>query len=162
VLIWCAQRAHWQAHEESISSVSITPARSVAGASQSGGTAASCTAVSGSGGAGQGRTSTAGGRSSAAGGGGGAKLSCCGCHNGLVPPLIVAGSRDTRVTVWTLDGGLVGTFGEHSWDLDNVMTWQDPQGIRRRPPKAVDDGLFLKVGRSSSSKGTTAEASRQL
>eukprot|EP00775_Hariotina_reticulata_P009116 gene9116-9285_t len=144
------ERAHWQAHEESLSSVSITPARPIAGASQSGGTTASCSAVSGSGGVEQGWASTAGVRRSAAGSTGGAKVSCCGCHSGMVPPLIVAGSRDRHVTVWTLDGGLVGTFGEHSWDLDNVMTWQDPQGLKRRPPKAVDDGLFLKVGGNSS------------
>lgn len=63
----------------------------------------------------------------------------------LIPPLIVSGSRDSNVTVWTLDGGLVGVLGEHSWDLDHQETWQDPEGLRKRPPKPESDGMYLKV-----------------
>jgi hypothetical protein len=49
--------------------------------------------------------------------------------------LILTGSRDCNVAVWTLDGGLVGVLGEHSWDLDNPETWQDPTGAAKHPPK---------------------------
>jgi hypothetical protein len=49
--------------------------------------------------------------------------------------LILTSSRDCNVAVWTLDGGLVGVLGEHSWDLDNPETWQDPTGAAKRPPK---------------------------
>lgn len=65
--------------------------------------------------------------------------------NSMVQPLIVSGGRDTNVAVWTLHGGLVGWFGEHSWDLDKQETWQDPQGLKKRPPKPAGEGMFLKV-----------------
>lgn len=49
--------------------------------------------------------------------------------------IILTGSRDCNVAVWTLDGGLVGVLGEHAWDLDDQATWQDPRGLAKRPPK---------------------------
>eukprot|EP00879_Flechtneria_rotunda_P007606 GHRR01007977.1.p1 GENE.GHRR01007977.1~~GHRR01007977.1.p1 ORF type:complete len:676 (+),score=279.33 GHRR01007977.1:4210-6237(+) len=62
----------------------------------------------------------------------------------VIPALIVSASRDANVAVWTLDGGLVGVLGEHSWDLDNQDTWQDPKGLRKKPPRPADDGLYVK------------------
>lgn len=97
------QRAHWQAHDGSIASVDIIPARSSSQASSSGNDAADAS------------TSTP--RSSSS------------------QVLILTSSRDCNVAVWTLDGGLVGMLGEHSWDLDDQGTWQDPKGLAKRAPK---------------------------
>lgn len=63
----------------------------------------------------------------------------------MVPALIVSGSRDSNVAVWTVDGGLIGVLGEHSWDLEDQRTWQDARGARKRPPKAEGDMMFLQV-----------------
>jgi hypothetical protein len=97
------QRAHWQAHDGSIASVDIIPARSSSQASSSGNDAAD--------------PSTSTPRSSSS------------------QVLILTSSRDCNVAVWTLDGGLVGVLGEHSWDLDDQGTWQDPKGLAKRAPK---------------------------
>lgn len=63
----------------------------------------------------------------------------------MVPPLIVSGSRDSNVAAWTLDGGLVGVLGEHSWDLEDKSTWQDPTGHNKRPPKPRGEGMYVNV-----------------
>jgi hypothetical protein len=121
--VWCLpavclalQRAHWQAHDGAIASVDVIPARAarlVAEPSSSNDTDAP--------------SSSGGDPSSSSGGGGGPSSSS--------QVLILTGSRDCNVAVWTLDGGLVGVLGDHSWDLDDQATWQDPTGAAQRPPK---------------------------
>jgi hypothetical protein len=61
-------------------------------------------------------------------------------------PLILTSSRDCNVALWTLDGGLVGVLGEHSWDLDDTGTWQDPRGLRSRPPRFPEQPEDTQVG----------------
>lgn len=90
------QRAHWQAHNGSISSVDLIPAQ-VAGSEAD------------------------------------APTSSTPSSSGQV--LILTGSRDCNVALWTLDGGLVGVLGDHSWDLDDPGTWQDPKGLAQRAPR---------------------------
>lgn len=115
------QHAHWQAHDGSVSSLDmVSPRPATASSSGSAGAAAGTAASSG------------GGTSTSSSGGG-------------VPLLIVSGSRDANVAVWTAQGGLVGMLGEHAWDLEHPGSWQDPQGVRRRQPKPADGGMFLKV-----------------
>jgi hypothetical protein len=99
------QRAHWQAHDASVTSVDYVPARPFA-------------------------NSSCGGTGSAS----------------MVQPLIVSAGRDSNVAVWTIDGGLVGLCGDHSWDLDKQDTWQDAAGAKQRPPRPEAEGMFLKVG----------------
>lgn len=41
--------------------------------------------------------------------------------------LVLASSQDTTVSLWTLQGGLVGIFGKHTWNLNDMATWQDPK-----------------------------------
>ena len=53
---------------------------------------------------------------------------------------ILTGSRDCNVAVWTLDGGLVGVLGDHSWDLDDQTTWQDQQGQHSGHPSSLKRG----------------------
>lgn len=47
--------------------------------------------------------------------------------------LVLAASADSNVYMYTLDGGLVGIYGVHTWDIDNEATWQDPQAERATP-----------------------------
>ena len=40
--------------------------------------------------------------------------------------LLLVGSQDKGLSLWTLQGGLVGRFGLHTWRLTDDHTWQDP------------------------------------
>ncbi|GFR43071.1 hypothetical protein Agub_g4078 [Astrephomene gubernaculifera] len=57
--------------------------------------------------------------------------------------IIVAASKDCNASLWDLDGCLIGVLGEHSWQLDNRTSWQDPTGERRRPPLDEAANLYL-------------------
>lgn len=70
--------------------------------------------------------------SSSSGSGGGGNEDRCNSGSSGSQVLILTGSRDCNVAVWTLDGGLVGVLGEHSWDLDDSGTWQDAAGLKAR------------------------------
>jgi hypothetical protein len=110
------QRAHWQAHDGAIASVDLIPARAprpVAHPSSSNDADA---------------PSSNGGPSTSSGGGPSSSSSSS-------QVLILTGSRDCNVAVWTLDGGLVGVLGDHLWDLDNQATWQDPTRAAQQPPR---------------------------
>lgn len=41
--------------------------------------------------------------------------------------LLLLASHDCTVSLWTLQGGLVGVFGKHTWNLADLATWQDPK-----------------------------------
>ena len=41
--------------------------------------------------------------------------------------LLLLASHDCTVSLWTLQGGLVGVFGKHIWNLADLATWQDPK-----------------------------------
>lgn len=51
--------------------------------------------------------------------------------------LLLSASRDCNVSVWTLNGGLLGTFGEHGWALEDASTWVDPCGLNTRGPLPI-------------------------
>ena len=61
--------------------------------------------------------------------------------------LVLVASKDTNVSMWTLNGGLVGIFGTHAWDLHDCSTWQDPDSNERSLPMAEMENLYLQVGR---------------
>ncbi|GAB4819533.1 hypothetical protein N2152v2_006579 [Parachlorella kessleri] len=46
--------------------------------------------------------------------------------------LLLLASHDSTVSMWTLQGGLVGVFGQHSWSLDDPASWQDPSGTKQQ------------------------------
>ena len=52
--------------------------------------------------------------------------------------LLLVGAQDAAIGIWTRQGGLVGLFGQHSWDLEDRRTWQDPEAVRVPPPLAAD------------------------
>uniref|UniRef100_A0A7S0WPJ8 EF-hand domain-containing protein n=1 Tax=Chlamydomonas leiostraca TaxID=1034604 RepID=A0A7S0WPJ8_9CHLO len=60
-------------------------------------------------------------------------------------PLIVAGSRDHNVTIWTYDGGMLGTLGDDVWVLDDLRTWRDPDALDVEPIMGETDNLYLQV-----------------
>ena len=48
--------------------------------------------------------------------------------------LVLAASHDSQVSLWTLHGALVGRFGHHTWRLDDLSTFADPEvGARMQP-----------------------------
>ena len=47
--------------------------------------------------------------------------------------LLLVGSQDGTVAVWTVGGGLVGVFGADSWQLEDQRTWRDPTGAGAEP-----------------------------
>ena len=49
-------------------------------------------------------------------------------------PLLLTCSNDTRVSLWTTRGGLVGHFGVDVWRLDDPSTWKDPRGEKSCSP----------------------------
>eukprot|EP00798_Chlamydomonas_sp_ICE-L_P024012 gene24012-9585_t len=59
--------------------------------------------------------------------------------------LLIVGSKDTNVTIWTMEGGLLGTLGDDVWELDDLRTWKDPDGEERMPPMGEADNLYLQV-----------------
>lgn len=59
--------------------------------------------------------------------------------------MVIVGSRDCSVTVWTFDGELVSTLGEGPCDLDDRRKWVDNEGPRRRPVMDQNEGLYLQV-----------------
>ncbi|KAK9807406.1 hypothetical protein WJX73_001378 [Symbiochloris irregularis] len=42
--------------------------------------------------------------------------------------MVLMASHDCQLSLWTLQGGLVGRFGTHTWRLDDISTFQDPKG----------------------------------
>ncbi len=49
-------------------------------------------------------------------------------------PLLLTCSTDTRVSLWTTRGGLIGHFGVDVWRLDDPSTWKDPNGEKSCAP----------------------------
>jgi hypothetical protein len=47
--------------------------------------------------------------------------------------LLLAACEDTTVHMYTLDGSLVGIFGQHSWILDDPLTHQSAAGYQPLP-----------------------------
>ena len=41
--------------------------------------------------------------------------------------LLLIASQDCTVSLWNLQGGLVGVMGKHTWTLSDPSTWQDPK-----------------------------------
>ena len=39
--------------------------------------------------------------------------------------LLLVASQDCTVSLWSLQGGLVGVMGKHTWTLSDPSTWQD-------------------------------------
>lgn len=132
------QRAHWQAHDGAIASVDLIPAGAAAAL------VGSCSAADcgNGGGASVADNATASGSNSSTTGAATTSntATASSSSSSSQQVLILTGSRDCNVAVWTLDGGLVGVLGEHSWDLDNSGTWQDPQGLHKRPPRQTQAG----------------------
>ncbi|KAL3141704.1 hypothetical protein ABBQ32_004389 [Trebouxia sp. C0010 RCD-2024] len=44
--------------------------------------------------------------------------------------LLLISSQDCTVSLWSLQGGLVGVMGKHTWTLLDPSTWQDAKGVR--------------------------------
>lgn len=65
----------------------------------------------------------------------------------LVPErdLVIVACKDQNVTIWNLDGGLLGTLGEDIWVLDDPRTWKDFEGQYKEVPMAETDNLYLQV-----------------
>ena len=64
---------------------------------------------------------------------------------GLLPgqPLLLVGTRDARVSLWSLGGALVGQFGRDRWDVGDAASWHDAGGraAARPPPEDGQDSL---------------------
>ncbi|KAL4852837.1 WD repeat-containing protein 64 [Chlorella vulgaris] len=54
--------------------------------------------------------------------------------------LLLVGAQDAAISIWTQQGGLVGVFGKHCWELDDRSTWQDGDAQAVPPPLAVTAG----------------------
>ncbi len=39
--------------------------------------------------------------------------------------LLLVASQDCTVSLWSLQGGLVGVLGKHTWNVSDTATWQD-------------------------------------
>ena len=50
---------------------------------------------------------------------------CAGVHGGGGQDLLLVASLDCTVSLWSLQGGLVGVLGKHTWTLSDRSTWQD-------------------------------------
>lgn len=48
-----------------------------------------------------------------------------GGEEGHEQDLLLVASQDCTVSLWSLQGGLVGVLGKHTWSLSNSATWQD-------------------------------------
>ena len=48
-----------------------------------------------------------------------------GGEEGQEQDLLLVASQDCTVSLWSLQGGLVGVLGKHTWSLSNRATWQD-------------------------------------
>ena len=48
-----------------------------------------------------------------------------GGEEGQEQDLLLVASQDCTVSLWSLQGGLVGVLGKHTWSLSNSATWQD-------------------------------------
>lgn len=59
--------------------------------------------------------------------------------------MLLTCSKDTKVALWTMLGGLVGHFGQDSWRIDDPGTWRDPEGKQQRPPTSNLEDIFTKV-----------------
>ena len=55
--------------------------------------------------------------------------------------LILAASADTNVYFYQLDGGLIGIFGVHIWNIHDISTYQDVRGLHTSAP--LDDRVSL-------------------
>ncbi len=49
-------------------------------------------------------------------------VQCAGVEGG---DLLLVASQDCTVSLWSLQGGLVGVMGKHTWTLPDTATWQD-------------------------------------
>ena len=62
--------------------------------------------------------------------------------------------RSAHVT----QGGLVGMFGEHRWQLEQRSTWQDPEARAAPPPLPASSGRGSSSGSLTAHPGETAAA----
>jgi len=69
--------------------------------------------------------------------------------------LIIAGCRDHNVTLWTLDGAIVGILGDDMWDIHDLRTWRDPHGETKEEPMEEQDSLYLQAQRAEGEAGMT-------
>jgi len=53
--------------------------------------------------------------------------------------------KDTNVSLWTVSGQLVGSFGIDCWKLDDPCTWRDQEVPQDRPINDDMDDLFQEV-----------------
>ncbi|KAL4440619.1 hypothetical protein ABPG75_003620 [Micractinium tetrahymenae] len=54
--------------------------------------------------------------------------------------LLLVGGQDAAIGIWTRQGGLVGVFGRHSWELEDPATWRDPEAAAVPPPLPANEG----------------------
>ncbi len=52
-------------------------------------------------------------------------VQCAGVHGVEGGDLLLVASQDCTVSLWSLQGGLVGVMGKHTWTLPDTATWQD-------------------------------------
>ncbi|KAJ9529394.1 hypothetical protein QJQ45_013762 [Haematococcus lacustris] len=91
--------------------------------------------------------------------------------------LVVAGSKDHNITIWTLDGGLLGMLGtqpvlpvlpaptlpltgEDVWEIDDIRTWKDPEGDEKEPPMAETENLYLQAPKDMSGDDALGSSQR--
>ena len=55
---------------------------------------------------------------------------------------VLAASEDANVYFYNLDGGLVGVFGVHRWNLSDESTFQDIRGLQTLPPMDHKAALY--------------------
>lgn len=64
--------------------------------------------------------------------------------------LLLISSQDCTVSLWSLQGGLVGVMGKHTWTLSDHSTWQDakvhlPVGMHLLCESFVQAGLVSTI-----------------
>ena len=52
---------------------------------------------------------------------------CAGVSGVQGQDLLLVASQDCTVSLWNLQGSLVGVMGKHTWTLSDPSTWQDPR-----------------------------------
>lgn len=60
---------------------------------------------------------------------------CAGVQGEGGQDLLLVSSLDCTVSLWSLQGGLVGVLGKHTWTLSDKSTWQDARVL---PPLKRD------------------------
>ncbi|KAL0018315.1 hypothetical protein WJX77_008577 [Trebouxia sp. C0004] len=77
-------------------------------------------------------------------------VQCAGVHGVGGGDLLLVASQDCTVSLWSLQGGLVGVLGKHTWALPDAATWQDAKGVRT--PAAIRE-----TGESAGWQATDAD-----